>query len=104
MTREETVKWLESLKHDIGEAQHSDLWHYEQAIDMAIEALRAQEWEHGVPKHGRRVLVTLDTGVKGRVDIDWYSPDDGWYAHRHHVLAWMPLPEPYRKENDNVSK
>ena len=39
MTREETIKWLESLKAEIGKSEHRTLWHYAEAIDMAIEAL-----------------------------------------------------------------
>ena len=39
MTREETIKWLESLKAEIGKSEHRTLWHYAEAIDMAVEAL-----------------------------------------------------------------
>ena len=39
MTREEVVKWLESLKKEIGKAENRTLWHYAESIDMAIEAL-----------------------------------------------------------------
>lgn len=39
MTREETIKWLESLKAEIGKSEHRTLWHYVEAIDAAIEAL-----------------------------------------------------------------
>lgn len=39
MTNDETIKWLESLKAEIGKAEHRTLWHYAEAIDMAIEAL-----------------------------------------------------------------
>ena len=39
MTREEIIKWLESLKAEMGKSEHSTLWHYAEAIDMAIEAL-----------------------------------------------------------------
>lgn len=42
MTREETIKWLESLKDEIGKTEHRTLWHYAEAVDMAIEALKAQ--------------------------------------------------------------
>lgn len=42
MTREETVKWLESLKAEIGKSEHRTLWHYAEAIDMAIEALQTK--------------------------------------------------------------
>ncbi len=39
MTKEELRKWLKNLKSDIGNSQHHELWHYEQAIDIVIEAL-----------------------------------------------------------------
>ena len=42
MTREEVVKWLESLKREIGKAENRTLWHYAESIDMAIEALKAK--------------------------------------------------------------
>lgn len=35
----ETIKWLESLKVEIGKSEYSTLWYYAEAIDMAIEAL-----------------------------------------------------------------
>ena len=41
MAMEETIKWLESLKAEIGKSEHRALWHYAEAIDMAIEALQA---------------------------------------------------------------
>lgn len=47
MTREETVKWLESLKSEIGKLEHRSLWHYAEAIDMAIEALKAESSTEG---------------------------------------------------------
>jgi len=42
MTREEVVKWLESLKNEIGKAENRTLWHYAESIDMAIKALKAK--------------------------------------------------------------
>ena len=39
MTRKEVVKWLESLKREIGKEENHTLWHYAEAIDMAIKAL-----------------------------------------------------------------
>lgn len=40
MTTEETKMWLDSLKKDIGQPQHQALWHYAEALDMAIQALQ----------------------------------------------------------------
>ena len=42
MTREEVIKWLESLKREIGKAENRTLWHYAESIDMAIETLSAE--------------------------------------------------------------
>lgn len=43
MTREETIKWLESLKAEIGKSEHRTLWHYAEAIDMATEAMSREQ-------------------------------------------------------------
>lgn len=43
MNRKETIKWLESLKAEIGKSEHSELWHYAEAIDITIKALTPQE-------------------------------------------------------------
>ena len=42
MTREECIKWLESLKMEIGKPEHRALWHYAKVIDMTMEALLAE--------------------------------------------------------------
>ena len=43
MTREEVVKWLESLKRETGKAENCALWHYAESIDMAIKALSPED-------------------------------------------------------------
>lgn len=53
MTRKETIKWLESLKAEIGKSEHRSLWHYAEAIEMAIEALKAQDRPIICPRCGR---------------------------------------------------
>lgn len=40
MNRREIIKWLRSLKAEIGRPERMSLWHYEEAIDRAIEALQ----------------------------------------------------------------
>ena len=47
MKYKDSIKWLESLKQQIGQAQHSDLWHFEQAIDETIDNLRPLAESHG---------------------------------------------------------
>lgn len=43
MTNQDAVKWLNSLKQDIGQLRHEDLWRYELAIDEIMELLKEQE-------------------------------------------------------------
>ena len=43
MNKVGAVKWLNNLKNDIGDARHSDLWHYTEAIDDAIYVLHECE-------------------------------------------------------------
>ena len=47
ISREEAIKWLESLKSKISETQYQSLWHYEQALVEIIEALSQPERPKG---------------------------------------------------------
>lgn len=40
MTYKDSIEWLTSLKNQIGQAQHQDLWHFGQALDEIIELLK----------------------------------------------------------------
>ena len=72
-----------------------------EAIDITIEALSADtEWipcSERLPEKNKEVLISCDWGV----DIGEYG-DDGWRSEwiNHYdddaVLAWMPLPKPYK--------
>jgi len=42
MTNREAVIWLINVTADIGKAEHSDLWHYEQALSEIKEMLESQ--------------------------------------------------------------
>lgn len=37
MTREETIKWLESLKLEIGKVEYKSLWHYAEVLKHTRE-------------------------------------------------------------------
>jgi Lar family restriction alleviation protein len=43
MTIKDNIEWLKSLKRQIGQPQHRDLWHFEQAIYETIENLETIE-------------------------------------------------------------
>lgn len=44
------IKWLNNLKSDIGQPQHSQLWHYAEILDVIAKYLesteRTGEWKH----------------------------------------------------------
>ena len=48
MTREESIKWLKSLKAEIGKAEHRTLWHYAEAIDAERMKKKKNIFEHEV--------------------------------------------------------
>lgn len=61
MTYKDSIKWLEALKREIGQVQHRDLWHFEEAIDEIIIKL-----EPLAKPHGR--LIDRDKLPLGEID------------------------------------
>ena len=67
-----------------------------------------------MPEYSTQVLITIngtdfivlgcDNDFEPYVSLGQYIEDDGWYGADGYPLmvspiAWMPLPEPYRKDN-----
>lgn len=119
MTHKEAVNWLINLAADIGKAEHQDLWHYEQALTEIREILETEGgWipcsermpdedcltganvQYSVP-----VLMTDYNAEDEETIVDYGHTVDGrWYSDTTdlfvpslwEVLAWMPLPEPWK--------
>lgn len=119
MTNKEAVNWLINIMADIGKSEHSELWHYEQALMEIREMLEAEpQWipcGERLPEESGRYLVTRGLNACGslwnRIYIANYSDLMGiksekiwWqgnvgksdFERLDDVLAWMPLPESYR--------
>lgn len=118
MTREDAIKMVQAHKFP----KPTEEWQMlnNEAIDMAIEALSAEaEWipcSERLPKaedmyqppeqrylcqleaYGERKFCVLSR-LKGAVSPfwDWY----GVAVHDSEVIAWMPLPGPYREESED---
>lgn len=58
------------------------------------------------PEAGQMVLGTNKYGyvwVFKRIENGWSEPDEGWFTDEEepdHVKAWMPLPEPYKEDEE----
>ena len=61
-----------------------------------------------LPKAGQVVIVTDDTGSVFEYELNPLNAEkiiDGkWTYCKHEIIAWMPRPEPYRKEGDSKMK
>jgi hypothetical protein len=97
MTREEAMNYLERIK------QEYDCSYEEDALDMAIKALEQTQWipvsERYPQTQYKHFFVTDD---KGKVSIQefYLSLDEErrpYFSGMVNVIAWMPLPEPYRE-------
>lgn len=133
MTNQEAIRLIRNLPtmceftDAYGDPIDSDA--YYEAVDMAISALQAQElsetqYEDGSrrlwisatipPKvsgkylvtHGGSYILSLDTYTATedavRIFDEGYEDYVGWQSQN--VIAWMPLPEPYRAERRTDDK
>ena len=116
MTRSKAIEHLKNIA--IYSVQDGYTDEARQALYMAIKALEQPHWipcSERPPKVGTTVFITKEPfkingyeqeviKAKRSVDprsgkIEWWSPEFGTLTDKV-VLAWMPLPEPYRGEND----
>ena len=64
-----------------------------------MPTIEPQQWipcSERLPEERQEVLVTVNNGAI-YTDVDKWISDSFWY-HGHYVIAWMPLPEPYKGE------
>ena len=116
MTREEAAEHLKEWREVISSS------HRKAVIDMAIEALSDEAvhgWRIGKPTELGRYMVTLDSFGHKRIDLFyygkplmpnvpvkgmcWYRVDNEWgdvVYDDTDILAWMPLPKPYKGGDD----
>ena len=110
MTKEEAVKELTELLPEEFLSEYTD------AIKMAIEALSSSEnpnkWipcSERLPEEHKEVLTC---SLGGFIEIQSYEDGCGGYWENQkgdwsdicEVVAWMPLPEPYKPEIPTVAE
>ena len=99
MNQDDAVRWLKSLKDDIGSHSNASLWHYEQALLEIIHMIEKQpKWipvEERLPeKDGSYIGYVVAEGKRYVIQVFFISGK--WSANMNtliHVTHWMPLPK-----------
>ena len=79
------------------------------AIDDALEVEPEPQWipcSERLPEHGGRYLISVLDGTNRRTTVAPYLPRCKAWAMNGRmaywkVIAWLPLPEPYREEEQD---
>jgi hypothetical protein len=112
MTKEQQIDWLCRLKSEI-KIFMPDKWQkpFEEALDMAIKAPEQEpRWipvNEKLPRESGRYLISVLDGVGKRITVASYQPRYKAWAMTGRraywkVVAWMPLPEPYKAETEKT--
>jgi len=67
MNNREAVTWLINISADIGKAEHSDLWHYEQALTEIKDMLESAQSQEGTTFD----LISRQAAIDAAKD--WYE-------------------------------
>lgn len=84
---------------------------FAQALDLAIESLKNNEWRDvnvELPNDNEEVLTCVDSGNHKYIikmtyeEKVFYENVDGWSDDQNtdKVIAWKPLPEPYERSEE----
>ena len=109
MTNDEVIEWLKGMQVELSENSKSV-----EALDMAIKALEQRSrWipvSEKLPKENEYIgdvckyyLVQDEYGdmhVAHLSNVGWI-PMDSLKAIGDEVIAWMPLPQPYKAESED---
>lgn len=121
-------KILEEIEKEQNSYEADHAWNYSKGMEYAKEIIRSHmnhsgddaemgDWisvEERLPEEddGKRYIVTDEHGLV-RSEMEYGHPMDGnrevcfhkwddeyWSCYRPKVIAWQPLPEPYKPKQD----
>ncbi len=101
MNNEQAIRRLEDLQRLYlgNEKFTADI----EAIEIAIEALKKSEWiscSERLPEEVGLYLVSMHRLGYPQRGIDGFVHGK-WERYGNNVIAWMPLPEPYKAESED---
>ena len=102
MTNEEAIQVLKDISWQMGSVKRRQNI---EAIDMAIESLQTEsEWipcSERLPKTGEQVLCCdSQSRVFTSALTEIASNGMTFFGQHCKVIAWMPLPKPYREDDE----
>lgn len=90
MTRGEAINWIINITADIGKAEHSELWHYEQALAEIREMLESEpERKKGQWYKANGVMPPEHFGRHRCSICDAFAMHD-WKHHREELTDFCP--------------
>ena len=95
------IKALESQRNLTNEQIYQGFIELEAENERLHEALESQpRWvpiSERLPEEDQRVIVTSEFGNVG-LSLYWKK---SYFWNNNYVIAWMPLPEPYKENEEN---
>ncbi len=103
-------------KEELIKALQYDRNQYQKGFEDCARSMRLEQTEwipvsEMLPKYNTPVLLALKQIGKERAIVigerrtrknGWYFVDIAAYDTEHEVIAWMPLPEPYKAESEDI--
>lgn len=98
---------LEEIEEEQRSYEADHAWNYARGLEYAANIIRKHMndgWisvDDRLPEDAEDVIATTENGEE--ITLAWYGGDDWRSAidgDSINVIAWMPLPEPYREEKD----
>ena len=99
---------MKVIERCVSEKDDSEEWLL-MSIEERQHTIKPMEWipvSERLPKEGKQVLVCNDFGDIYIAEYETFSDGEGrWcesvgYRCLYGIVAWMPLPEPWRGEED----
>ena len=106
MNREEAARIIDTLRDGFSPVLSCEQY---RALGIAIKALKAQEWiplHQRLPEDMQDCLVSTDASEILCATFYEYPGDDYDYDtwdsdYVGKIIAWMPLPKPYKAESED---